>query len=72
MTIQLSGCMETYLNQLLFSLSKAHSTEHALFRLVQSWQKELDESGFVGTILINLSQAYDCLPHDLIIAKLEG
>ena len=36
--------MEKYLNQLLCSLRKAPSTEHAEFRLIQSSQKDLDES----------------------------
>ena len=27
--------------------------------------RELDESGFVGTILMNLSKAYDCILHEL-------
>ena len=35
-------------------------------------QKKLDESGFVGTILMDLSKAYDCLPYDGIVAKLEA
>ena len=62
---------ETFLNKLLCGFSKAHSTQHALFRLLQKWQKELDSTGIVGTILMDLSKAYDCLPYDLIIAKLE-
>ena len=33
--------------------------------------RELDESGFVGTILMNLSKAYDCILHELKIAKFE-
>ena len=64
--------MEKFLNQLLCGLSKAHSTQHALFRSIQSLQKELDESEFVGTILMDLSKAYDCLPHNLMVAKLEA
>ena len=42
--IDLYGCMEKLLNQLLCSLRKAPSTEHAEFRLIQSRQKELNES----------------------------
>ena len=33
---------------------KAHSTQHALFRLIQKWQTELDSGGYVGTILMDL------------------
>ena len=67
---QLGKYMDTFLNKLLCGFRKAHSTQHALFKLLQ-WQNELDNSGLVGTILMDLSKAYDCLPHDLIIAKFE-
>ena len=50
---------------------KAHSTQHTLFKLLQSWQQVLDNGGFIGTILMDLSKACDYIPHNLLIAKLE-
>ena len=64
--------MDIFLNKLLCGFRKAHSTQHALFKLLQRWQKELHNSGLVGTILMDLSKAYYCLTHDLIIAKFEA
>ena len=69
---QLSSHTKYFLSQILCGFRKAHNTQHALFRFLQSWQRELDESGYVGTILMDLSKAYDCIPHQLLIAKLEA
>ena len=60
--------MDLFLNKLLCGFRKVHSTQHGLFKLLHNWQKELDNSGFIGTILMNLSEMYDCLPRDLVIA----
>ena len=35
---------------------KAHSTQHAISKLLASLQKSLDEGGFVGSILMDLSK----------------
>ena len=64
--------MDTYLNKLLCGFRKTQSTHHALFKLLQQWQKELDNSGLVGAILMDLSKASGCLPHDLIIANFDA
>ena len=69
---QLSNFLDNHFNKLLCGFRKNHSTQHALFRLLHLWQTHLDKNGFVGTILMDLSKAYDCLPHELIIAKLES
>ena len=58
---QLSQYLEKYFDTLLCGFRKAHSTQHALFKLVQLWKEELGKSAFVGTILMDLSKAYDCL-----------
>ena len=42
---------------------KAHSTQHALFKLIQSWQKSLHCGRFAETILMDLSKVYDCIRH---------
>ena len=68
---QLSDYFDSFLNNILCGFRKAHSTQHALFKLLQSWQQVLDNGGFIGTILMDLSKAYDCLTHNLLIAKLE-
>ena len=69
---QLSEYLEKYLNTFLCGFRKTHSTQHALFKLLLTWQEDLDKSGFVGTILMDLSKAYDCLPHDLLVVKFEA
>ena len=60
------------LSEILCGFREGYSTQHALIRLIEQWRKCLDASGIVGTILMDLSKAYDCLPHDLLIAKLEA
>ena len=62
--------IQTKLSPHLCGFRTKYSTQHALYLLLKNWQTCLDKNGFVGTILMDLSKAYDCLPHDLIIAKL--
>ena len=66
---QLSAYFDNIFCNLLCGFRKRHSTQHALMQLLRSWQKRLDNGNIVGTILMDLSKAFDCLPHDLIIAK---
>ena len=40
-----------------------------LFKIQQKGQKQLESLWFIGTILMDLSKAYDCLPHDLLMVN---
>ena len=68
---QLYEYLNNYLNDLLCGFCKAHLIQNVLPRLIQPLKKGLDISGLVGTIIMDFSKAYDCLPHDLLIAKLD-
>lgn len=61
--------MEKYFLHLLSAYRKNYSTQHVLLNLIEEWRKKLDDNYIVGAVLTDLSKAFDCINHDLIIAK---
>ena len=62
--------MDTFLSPYIFGYRKNHSTEHCLVVMIEKMKKALDLQQCSGAVLTDLSKAFDCLSHDLIIAKL--
>ena len=69
---QLTQYMDTWLSKFLCGFRKGYSPQHALLSMLRNWQNCLAKKGKVGAILMDLSKAFDCLPHGLLIAKLEA
>ena len=43
-----------------------------ILSIIEEWKEKLDKEFFAGTVLMDLSKALDCIPHDLLIAKLNA
>ena len=47
---------------------QGYNAQHALIKLVETCKKTLDNKGFVGAVLMDLSNAFDRLNHELLLA----
>ena len=67
---QLVRSMENYFSPMVSAYRKNYSTQHAITCPAEEWREHLDEDFVVGAVLTDLSKAFDCITHDLLIAKL--
>ena len=67
---QIVPFIDTNTPNLLCADRKNYRAEHAHIRVIKKILKTLDSKGVVDKISMDLSKAFDCMPHDLLIAKL--
>ena len=48
------------------------NTQQCLLKMMEKWKRSVDEGKFFGALLTDLSKAFDCLDHELLIAKLSA
>ena len=64
---QVNSYMEPKLSRYLAGFRRNHNTQHALLRIIKSFQALLNKGQKVGTIIMDLSKAFDTLNHKLIL-----
>ena len=72
LAIQLGEYFENIFDQALSAFRAGYSCQDTLLSLVDKWKMSLREHKHAGAILMDLSKAFDCMPHGLLLAKLEG
>ena len=69
---QIVGYMENFLPPYLCGYRKNFNTQQVLLALIERWKKALDNKGFAGAVLMDLSKAFDTINHDFLVSKLHA
>ena len=66
--------MQTYFDNILSKYQcgfrKGFNAQHCLVSMTKNGKKSVDNGGASEALMTNLSKAFDCLLHELLIAKL--
>ena len=69
---QLSEYLDSSFNPFLAAFRKRFGCQSTLLRLLEELPNSLDNHQCIAAILMDLSKAFDCLPHGLLIAQLKA
>ena len=69
---QMHNYIESKLSEFQCGFRKGFNAQHCLIVMIERWKTSLDNKCSAGVLLTNLSNAFDCLAHYLLLAKLDA
>jgi len=72
MVDQMSSFFESIFSPFLSGFRKSHDCQSVLLRFIEMCKQNLDSGKVCGALTTDLSKAFDCLPHKLVITKLSA
>ena len=69
---QINKYMHNYFSKYLCGFRRGLSTQYCLLLMIEKIKKPLDKKECCGLLLTDLSKAFDCVKHDLLIAKMHA
>ena len=67
---QISDFMEPFFSKQQCGFRKGYNTRYFFLFMLKKWKSAVDKGKYFGTLLIDLSKAFDCISDELILAKL--
>ena len=69
---QLSNDFNNTFSKFQCGFRKGFNAQHCLLLMIDKWKKAVDNSKAFGALLTDLSKVFDCICHDLLVAKLHA
>ena len=66
---QMSKFFDKILSKYQCGFRKGFNSQHCLATMLEKWRETIDKGDCFGALLTDLSKAFDCILHDLLIGK---